>query len=176
MKRTLSNRQLPDSALKYLLEALIPYTNANLKLAFKPNLFFNDLENITKQKKLTSGTYKNAYYKAIKDGYIAIRNDHQPRVTKRGIELLQPYKTKILPNEACLMVIFDIPESQRSKRTYLRIILREFKFIQIQKSVWVSKYDSKKYLADELKINGLSDYVLLYEAAQINHADSIAIE
>ncbi len=167
MKRTLSNRQLPDSALKYLLEALIPYSEANLKLAFKPGLFFNDLENISKQKRITKASYKNAYYKALRDGFIGLDNRSQPLVTKKGKEILQVFKPKILPKGACLMVVFDIPEAKRAQRTYLRIVLREFKFRQVQKSVWVSKYDSKEYLVDELSKQGISEYALLYEAAQI---------
>ena len=33
--------KLPDSALKYILKGLlVPYSEANLKLSFKPHLFF----------------------------------------------------------------------------------------------------------------------------------------
>jgi hypothetical protein len=167
MKRTLSNKQLPDSALKYLLEALLPYSNANLKLAFKPNLFFNDLENIAKTRSFNNGTYKNAYYKALKDGFIELNDRRQPRLTQRGAQLLRPFEPKKLAEGASLMIVFDIPESKRAKRTYLRRCLHELKFIQVQKSVWISKYDSKDYLMDELKYHKISPYVLLYEASQI---------
>ncbi len=167
MKRTLGNKLQPDSALKYLLEALIPYTNANLKLAFMPNLFFNDLENIAKTRKFNSGTYKNVYYKALKDGFIELNDGHQPRLTKQGTQLLHTFKPKKLARGACLMVVFDIPEAKRAKRSYLRRVLYELKFVQIQKSVWVSKYDSKDYLVEEIKHHKLEAHVLLYEAAQI---------
>jgi len=50
MKRSRSTKVLPNTALAYVLESLIPYSDANIKLAFKPHLFFNDLENIARQK------------------------------------------------------------------------------------------------------------------------------
>jgi len=34
------------------------------------------------------------------------------------------------------MIIFDIPESQRSKRDWLRYQIKQLHFVQIQKSVW----------------------------------------
>jgi DNA-binding transcriptional regulator PaaX len=168
MRRTLSKRQLPDSALKYILEGLIPYTEANLKLSFKPHLFFNDLENIEKQKKFKAGTYRNVFYKAQKQGYISYSRTSGVKITSKGHRLLQPFTPKLLPYGAQLMVIFDIPEIERSMRSYLRKILRECQFEQVQKSVWVSKYDSKEYLQDVLDEYGLNKYVIVYEALALN--------
>jgi phenylacetic acid degradation operon negative regulatory protein len=40
------------------------------------------------------------------------------------------------------VVAYDFPESERSLRNSLRYILTKARFLQIQKSVWISPYDS----------------------------------
>lgn len=154
------------SSLHYMLAALVPYTEANIKLSFKPNAFFNDLEKLD-QIKLNKNAIKTTYYRAIKNGYIAVDQDKKlPILTSKGHEKLMPFKPKKL-KDSSLMVIFDIPEKERAKRRNLRLLLRELAFKQIQKSVWVSKFDSRKYLELELKKNHLGRYVQIYEAKKI---------
>lgn len=162
--RKFSKKQ--DTALIYILKGLlVPYSDANIKLSFKPNLFFNDLERISNNKKQT---IRNAYYKAIKHGLIEIGSDEVPRLTDKGRRKIKPYKPKYLGKAAKLIVIFDIPETEGYKRRHLRLLLRELSFEQIQKSVWGSSYDHRKYLKAEILEYGLDSYVEVYESRKIN--------
>lgn len=167
MRRAHSKKQLPDSTLKYILESIVPYSDANLKLAFKPHWFFIDLENIARrqQREHTYSKVRSAYYRAVKKGYITLERG-RPQLTARGLQKVKPYVPKKLRG-AQLMVIFDIPESERHKRRHLRVLLKELKFRQIQKSVWVTDYDYRDILKMEVKDQQTSDYVLIYEVFKL---------
>ena len=145
--------------------SLIPYSDPNLKLAFHPNQFFNDLEKldvITAKRK----SLKTNYYRAIKRGLIEISEEGSPRLTEKGLRKVKPYQPQKLKGST-LMVIFDIPENERHKRQRLRTLLKELSFRQIQKSVWESRYDHRQYLRAEIAEMHLQEYVKVYESAQI---------
>lgn len=154
-----------SSATHYVLSSLIPYTESNLKLTFAPSRFFRDLDKLdfAKEKSL-----QNAYYRAVRRELIEIDDQGIPRLTTKGLKKLNFFEPKLLGKNARLLLIFDIPEGERWKRDRLRIVLREFSFKQVQKSVWETEYDCREYLHAEIKNNQLQDYVVLYEAARKN--------
>jgi DNA-binding transcriptional regulator PaaX len=164
MVRNNYESKLPESALTYILEGLLPYTTANLKLAFKPNLFFNDLEKISRKK---HQTLRNAYYKAQKQGLIELDHEGIPQLTSKGRRHIVPYAPKHQPKGACLMVAFDIPEAERWKRRHLRLLLKELSFTKVQQSLWISHYDHREYLTAEIKQHGLEKFVVVYEATKL---------
>lgn len=150
-----------ESVLTYILSGLVPFSEANLKLLFKPNLFFDDIEKISRKRRQT---IRNAYYKSIRDGLIIIDDEGIPRLTEKGRAKIVRYKPVKLSGDAKLLIIFDIPEAERSKRRHLRLLLKELKFTQIQKSVWSTPYDHRRYIKAEIKQYGLENYVKVYEA------------
>ncbi len=153
------------STAHYVLSSLIPYTEANLKLSFKPTAFFNDLDRLQAHK-ATRGTIQMSYYRAVKDGLVEIK-DSQPHITEKGLAQLQRYEPKRLTGTASILVIFDIPEEERRARQKLRTLLRELHFSQVQKSVWQTEYDVLNYLVPELQTQHLHEYVQVYESARI---------
>ena len=157
-------RLKPSSATVYLLKSLIPYTDANLKLTYKPHLFFNDLERLDNVKKSVA---KTAYNRAIKKGLVCTSDDGIPRLTQKGIRSIAPFQSKKLKG-AKLMVIYDIPEVSRWQRDRLRTVLHEFTFEQIQKSVWVSEFDCAHYIKEEIDHLGINHQVKIYEVRLLN--------
>lgn len=156
-------REPEHSALQYVLLALVPYSRSNMQLVFKPNYFFNELEKISnlERKKL-----QRAYYYAIGHGYAELEDD-ATLLTQKGRAKIAPYLAKKLGKDAYLMVVFDIPEAERSKRRILRNYLKHRGFTQVQRSVWISKMDYKselKQLVDDLMIN---DCVEIFESARV---------
>jgi DNA-binding transcriptional regulator PaaX len=153
------------SSIHYILKSLIPYSDPNLKLAFHPNQFFNDLEKLdaisAKRKSL-----RTSYYRAIARGLVKIDKEGIPRLTVKGQRKVKVYKPKKLKGSS-LMVIFDIPEAERYKRQRFRTLLRELSFKQIQRSVWESRFDHRQYLRAEIAEMKLQEYVKVYETAQI---------
>jgi CRISPR/Cas system-associated endoribonuclease Cas2 len=165
MRRTRSKKDLPKSTLDYVIEGLIPYTDDNLKLVFKPGLFFADLENISKQKH-NKESYKQAYYRAIKNGFIEIENGF-PKITSSGKKKIPIFKPAALDKKTFLMISFDIPESERYKRDRLRKILKSFEFVQVQKSLRVTKLNYLDLLKAEISYSNLEGFIKIYEAKEI---------
>jgi DNA-binding transcriptional regulator PaaX len=156
-------KHLSPSA-QYVLKGFIPYTDANLKLAYRPAAFFNELERISKRNK---STLRSAYYRLLKKGFIELDDCGIPRLTEKGQAHVQLYSPKVFGKNTLLFIIFDIPEEERFKRDRLRKILHELEFEKIQQSVWATKYDYREYLASEIAENDLQDYVQVFEAARL---------
>ncbi|MBP9667933.1 hypothetical protein KBD87_03955 [Candidatus Saccharibacteria bacterium] len=155
------------SATHYVLSALVPYTEANLKLAFKPNQFFNDLDTLGKSN-ASKESIKTAYYRLLKKDLIQVDTAGIPRLTQKGTAQLVLYEPTLLPKGAKLLLIFDVPEIEKAKRNHLRTLLRQLKFEQIQRSVWQTKYDSIDYLRSEIVTYGLQEYVRVYESSELH--------
>lgn len=153
----------PSSSTLYLLKALIPYTDQNIKLSYKPSLFFNELERLHGKKKII---FRNAFSRAIKRGLV-YDDCGIPRLTEAGVRLLAPYVSKKLPG-AQLMVVFDIPETHKWQRGVFRSVLKEFRFHLVQKSVWVSDLDCREYITAEIKNLKAEDKIKIYEVRQLN--------
>lgn len=141
----------------------MPYTRENLLLVYKPNKFFNELE---RSSQYSRPTLHNALWRAQKQGLIE-RENQIIRITEKGLQKIQPYTAKKLLREARLMVTFDIPEARADLRQRIRILLREWRFKQVQKSVWVSEYDYGKMLIKAVEEMKAEKYVQIFECARI---------
>lgn len=151
------------SALTQVLLALVPYTRQNLMLVFKPNRFFDELEN-------TSGysipTLRVAYSRA-KDHRLVMVDGNKIALSLKGRQIIQPFVAEKLESGGQLMVIFDIPEDSAELRRKFRLLLRQLGFTQIQQSVWMSGFNHKQIIIDSIKDLGLDGWVQLYESARI---------
>ncbi len=88
-------------------------------------------------------------------------------LTKKGLEAL--IRERIIREEKKLnklycMVIFDIPESQRSARDDFRNFLRRAGFFQIQKSAWATDKDVADVLLDFVTIAKIERWVNIFIA------------
>lgn len=153
----------PKSALVFVLKGLIPYTQENLMLAFKPNIFFNELEKISRYKRWT---LEKAYYEAERQKLFQ-RQANIISLTESGRRIVRPFIAERLSNKAKLMVVFDIPEDMAVKRAKFRRIIKQWNFNQVQKSVWITSYDHKDSVKDLLAEMGLKDFVELYECSPV---------
>jgi CRISPR/Cas system-associated endoribonuclease Cas2 len=128
-------------------------------------MFFDDLEKLD-QIKSRKKAYRSAYYRAIRSKLIEINDAGIPVLTQKGRRKIKPYKSSMIKG-ASLLVIFDIPESESFKRRRFRLLLKELKFYQVQKSVWQSSYDHRDHLRAEIADMNLEEYVKVYESAQV---------
>lgn len=151
------------SAVTHILLGLIPYTQENMDLAFHPNRFFNDLEKISNCRRQT---LKTAVWRAQQRGLIE-REGKLLKLTAKGLKHIQPFVAKKLDKEARLFIIFDIPEELKALRNRLRLLLREWHFEQVQKSVWATDYDYRKLLVEVIKEMQIEKYIQVFEGARL---------
>lgn len=160
----MNTRYVNKSITKELLLALIPYTKQNILLSFRPNQFFNELEETTRYPK---PNLRSAYYRAIKEKLI-INEGNDLKISLKGRQIIQPFIAEKLSNNAKLMVIFDIPEEYAGRRQRLRNLLKQLGFKQIQLSVWMSDKDHCSLLFESIVELELPQWVQLYEASKIS--------
>ncbi len=148
---------------KKLLLALVPYTEQNALLIFKPNLFFDQLERKTGYSQYN---LKRAYERIKKDKII-IGTDNHIELLLKGQQIVQPFIAKKIPNDTILMVIFDIPEENADRRRKFRYLLRQLKFKQVQQSVWSTDMDYKKFLSESIIDLKIDKWVQIYESSRL---------
>ena len=152
-----------ESAITFILKGLIPYTEPNLMLAFKPSLFFAELEKISRYKRRA---LEVAMYEARRQKLIEKKiEQHQNiiRLTELGQKTLRPFVAEQLGDNAKLMIIFDIPEDMAPTRARLRRVLRSWDFEVIQKSVWLTTYDHRQSVNELIEELEIESYVQLFE-------------
>ena len=113
--------------LEYLLLAMIPYTKPNGDLAISASRFFYELEKASNHSRKSM---RRAFYRAKEQGYVD-KTDGRLKLQQKGRDKVRPYIAKKLPKDVVLMVMFDIPEEFRYKRTQLRTLLRLRDFRQM---------------------------------------------
>lgn len=156
---------LPQTALRYVLESLVSFSDANLALTFKPSRFFDKIE-MTDTRAYSRSALRQAYYAARQNGLIVMGDDGAPTLSSRAQQQIRTYEPKQLWG-AQVMVVFDIPEDMSRKRQWFRLLLRELKFEQVQKSVWTSDYECFEVLSAGILEQQIEQYVRVYEARAI---------
>ena len=127
--------------------------------------------------------YQNLDY-LQKQGLVRKEHHHKKslwRITKIGVQKLKQLKkySQDLPasrsyvahaSRAISIVSFDIPEKERKKRNWLRVVLRNFGFQMVQKSVWVGKIKLPPEFIADLNRYHIGQYVHLFS---VNRSGSL---
>ncbi|OHB14543.1 MAG: CRISPR-associated endonuclease Cas2 [Candidatus Zambryskibacteria bacterium RIFOXYC1_FULL_39_10] len=82
---------------------------------------------------------------------------------KLGTKFTSPF---ILNAPKNLLLMFDIPESKRAERHWLRWHLKEFQYYMIQQSVWVGPSPLPKKFGFHLKETGLDKYIKTFKLSK----------
>ena len=95
---------------------------------------------------------KKSFNKLVSQGYIEVKGGKailtqkgEGFATLLGENLLSPRKPKRW-DKKWRILIFDIPESKKKQREYIRMTLINLGFIRLQDSVWVYPYDCEDYI------------------------------
>ena len=76
--------------------------------------------------------------------------------------LLPRSKYEFEKEDTLKIVIFDIPEKEKRKRNWLRVVLKNLNFQMLQKSVWVGKTKLPKEFVMNLDKLDLTNYVEIF--------------
>lgn len=72
-----------------------------------------------------------------------------------------------------VIVVFDIPESERRKRWWLRESLKQLGLKMLQKSVWAGKVKFPKEFLDDLAKLRLTEYVEIFEITKTGSLEHV---
>ncbi|MFO0970815.1 MAG: hypothetical protein U0520_00480 [Candidatus Saccharimonadales bacterium] len=168
----MAKRIKQGSALGYVIEALIPFSDANLNLTFKPSQFFRELAEKTGK---AESSLKNALVKAKKDNLLVLTGSRVHFENEAMILIERFKKLEATPlRSGYVLVLFDIPQSHDYQRRLLVRELKALRFKQIQKSVWASDHDNRDVLLDivsELKIGRFVAISLTHPVFGSHHFD-----
>ena len=82
---------------------------------------------------------------------------------KLSIKFASPFPLNAPKN---LLLMFDIPESKRAERNWLRWHLKEFQYYMLQQSVWIGPSPLSKKFKEHAKNIGLNTYVKTFKLAK----------
>ncbi len=143
---------------------LLPFSEENIWLAFKPGRFFYELSRISGH---SESTLKQAMSRAEKSGHIKYDESKIPRLTAKGKLTASKFVSQKLPEGSKLMVIFDIPEHSAHARHTLRRILMDLQFKHIQHSVWATDINHVNIIKEVVDEMNLGEFVQIYEAFKV---------
>jgi DNA-binding transcriptional regulator PaaX len=152
-----------NTVLKELLLALLPFSENNLLLTYKPHKFFSELEQKTAASRNTLAATMS---RAKKNNLLKIDEEGIPKLTWRGKKKIKVALGTPLKKQR-LIVVFDIPESEAASRRELRGYLISQKFKYIQKSVWASSLDVTDELIEVIAELRLGKYVQILLAETV---------
>jgi hypothetical protein len=122
--------------------------------------------------------FQSLIYKLKRDGLIeekGIGDEMQYALTVAGEQKLEILKSKEgFPDtyyqkekgDKVIIVMFDIPEDQTKKRTWLRMVLNNLDYKMAQKSVWIGKTKIPKELVADLTRMQLEGFVEIFEVGK----------
>jgi DNA-binding transcriptional regulator PaaX len=125
-------------------------------------------------KEYTERSFKNAIYNLKKDGLINKSNAGEISITVKGKKLLSKIKRETFPagqyvkdksvssDKSLKIIIFDIPEKERQKRNWLRSVIRNLGFKQLQQSVWAGNSSIPEDFIEDLDSLNLLDFVEIF--------------
>ncbi len=121
-------------------------------------------ELVRKRMKSSKQNYYQAVYRLSKKGFIK-EKDQGYILSDTGkseyANLYRPIKKKIKKTKK-ILVIFDIPESKRKIRGWIRSQLRWWNFKMMQKSVWLGDGPLPVEFKERLKDLGVRKSVLIF--------------
>ena len=106
--------------------------------------------------------------KKDKEVLVYLKDKGQNKVAKYSLKLLLDFKLKKKKwNGKWFLVFFDVPESQRVKRDYLRKFLQQMGFFRYQKSVYLFPYECEEEVKLIKKIVEAAKYMKYIIAEKI---------
>lgn len=158
---------------RLILEKVLELGEATLDAFFPRNYpearFWRDLLGLGDDYEFSRGSFSRTLSVLNKDGLImrfGSRKKASWKVTKKGrkyLDLVSKKRFSLQEDGKIRLVVFDVPEEDRTKRRWLRGRLTELNYTPIQRSVWIGKTIlPKQFLADLIEL-GVSRCVHIFD-------------
>ena len=121
-------------------------------------------ERINKRRKISANTFAQSIYRLKKKGLIDV-SSRGILITEKGVRdsknrfnlfTIKPNKTQKM------LIIFDIPETERRSRDWLRRQIKFWDFEMIQKSVWLGCGPLPDEFNEYIESRGLEKYIKIF--------------
>lgn len=123
--------------------------------------------------KYKNNSFTNTVYRLRKNGFIDKKSgkwiltkpgkEYFENKRKLSLKFSSPFVLNAPKN---LLLMFDIPESKRAERNWLRWHLKEFQYYMIQQSVWVGPSPLPKKFTTHIEKMGLNLYIKTFKLAK----------
>lgn len=124
--------------------------------------------------------YSKLIYKLKREGFVKGENKNNKKyffitekgksklakLLKRGGNLPRRSSYQKIKGDNLIIITFDIPETERRKRDWLRSSLKELNFKIVQKSVWIGKTKIPPNFLEDLYDLKLVDCVEIFEVSK----------
>ncbi len=123
-------------------------------------------------KKYRTGSVRATFSRLLADGLVEDCGDLRITVKgkeyiKRKIDSLKQFDFRFAKDAPKnLMVMFDVPETKKAEREWLRWQLKKFSYLMIQKSVWVGPSPLPKEFMEYVEEIGLKDSLKTFKLAK----------
>jgi DNA-binding transcriptional regulator PaaX len=143
-------------------------------------LFLISKENTSYQntKLLSRRVYQTLHY-LNSNGMVKISGNGQIALTRAGAQRLarlgpaiEIKKNKVW-DKFFRIVAFDIPLAHRKKAEAFRRMLKELKFLQLQRSLWVYPYECEREIMQIAHHHGLEAYITIMVVEKISNYNSL---
>ena len=158
----------------WVLATLLEFGFAGIEIFLNPSLYndpspyifenFGCEKNIRRKKiKIKEATIKQSLWRLRKHGFVEKKGDKYC-LTREGKFVMKYIIRKrkavnVRWDKKYRVVIFDIPEKDRKKRSWLRQELYLLNYQKLQESVFIGKYPLPADLIKDLKSNKIGNYV-----------------
>lgn len=126
--------------------------------------------------KLTYPNFRVTLHRLQEKGLIE-KKKNKFHLSNLGLKLLRKTKEQTRQQEwdnKWRIIMFDIPESRRNERNWLRATLINNGYKQLQKSVFIGKYPLKRELYKEIEAKKLEDYIKLLTVGEISDEEILS--
>lgn len=105
--------------------------------------------------------------------FVTVKDKYNTEILKYSIKELLELKKKKKWEGKWFLVIFDVPEKQRTKRDYLRRFLNEIGFFPYQQSVYAFPYECEKEIMQIKKIVEGGSYISFIIAEKLERQEEM---
>lgn len=126
-------------------------------------------ERVNKRHLINKNSFNKNLNRLKEKGIIGII-DKQISINRQ--KLNQLYKYRLIyakpENKSKIIIIFDIPETERKTRNWLRNQIKLWGFTMIQKSVWLGNSPLPEEFQDRVKLLNIKRYIKIFNVQQKN--------
>ena len=124
---------------------------------------------IQEKRMLNKQVFNNNLYRLKKKGILNFDSEKNILINKNNLRRYTLFSkiTEKPVGDTKIMILFDIPETKRKTRNWLRLHLKLWNFKMIQQSVWSGQGPLPKKFTERLQLFGISKCVKILKVQNI---------